>query len=332
MDIPTPRGHDSGSAPLVSIIIPTHNRWPLVLEAVDSALAQEVEGVEVVVVDDGSTDGTADLLEVARPGISVLRQTNRERGAARNAGMRHARGRYVTFLDADDVLEPWYVAQFVERWASAGGRESIYVSPATTWYPEMVRAQRKATTTGRVPPSLSTTDALLRRALRGTIWGVMCAVVPRETALSVGGFPEAREAAGSEDWVFHIRMLASGLSVEFLPCPAARIREHPLRSTNDAQARIAGRQAALRELLETELPGRPLSAAERRLAIAGTHRFCAAQSYRLGDMPQARSYLVEVRHQVGLRVAAPWCGRLWIQTWLGARGSALVRRVRDYLR
>ncbi len=82
-------------APLVSVIVPTYNRWPLVRKAVKSVLAQDMEDVEVVVVDDGSTDGTFKRLGSVGERVRVVRQRNRERGAARSRGIVEARARFL---------------------------------------------------------------------------------------------------------------------------------------------------------------------------------------------------------------------------------------------
>ncbi|HEU5321302.1 MAG TPA: glycosyltransferase family A protein, partial [Methylomirabilota bacterium] len=99
---------DVAAAPAVSVVIPTFNCAPFVAEAVESVRAQTWADLEVVVVDDGSTDDTARVLEPYRQSgaIRYLRQDNRGPSAARNAGIRAARGRYVAFLDADDTIPP----------------------------------------------------------------------------------------------------------------------------------------------------------------------------------------------------------------------------------
>lgn len=119
--IPTIRSHEW---PLASVIIPTFNRAAFLAEAVESALAQEAGRVEVIIVDDGSTDGTADfvseLLAGRWKGAPVLyrRQENRGASAARNLGLSLARGEYVQFLDSDDVIFPRKIsaqAELLER-------------------------------------------------------------------------------------------------------------------------------------------------------------------------------------------------------------------------
>jgi glycosyltransferase involved in cell wall biosynthesis len=87
---------------MISVVIPTHNRYALVLEAVKSVLAQDGCEFEVIVVDDGSTDGTAGAL-AALPGVRILVQPRQGVAAARNAGARIARGEWLAFLDSDDL-------------------------------------------------------------------------------------------------------------------------------------------------------------------------------------------------------------------------------------
>ncbi len=92
--------------PLVSIIIPTYNRRQSLSGTVDSALNQSFLDREVIVVDDGSDDGTDEVLAEYSDSIRVIRRTNGGAAAARNLGMRVARGKWVAFLDSDDTWEP----------------------------------------------------------------------------------------------------------------------------------------------------------------------------------------------------------------------------------
>lgn len=95
------------SHPLVSVLIPAYNAERHVAGAVASALGQTYPNTEVVVVDDGSTDGTADVLApFAERGVRVIRQANAGACAARNRALEEARGDYLQYLDADDFLSP----------------------------------------------------------------------------------------------------------------------------------------------------------------------------------------------------------------------------------
>ncbi len=93
-------------APLVSIIIPTYNRGWILKEAIDSVLSQKFQDFELIVVDDGSTDNTGDILREYQKDIIVIRQKNSGVSAARNKGIYRASGSLVAFLDSDDLWLP----------------------------------------------------------------------------------------------------------------------------------------------------------------------------------------------------------------------------------
>ena len=98
------------SAPLFSVIIPVHNRARVLKNALASVLAQTCQDFEIVVIDDGSTDDPKRVVDsIADARIRFRRQDNRGAGAARNAGIDGAQGRYVAFLDSDDVFLPHHL-------------------------------------------------------------------------------------------------------------------------------------------------------------------------------------------------------------------------------
>ncbi len=96
--------------PLVSIIIPTYNRAAIIGRAIKSALDQTYTNIEVLVVDDGSTDDTATVVK-AFPQVKYILQPHERQAAARNKGKQHARGKYIATLDSDDI---WH-RDFLER-------------------------------------------------------------------------------------------------------------------------------------------------------------------------------------------------------------------------
>ena len=99
----------------VSIVIPVYNGQETIARAIDSALAQSFGGeCEVIVVNDGCTDSTAQILAAYGNRIQIVEQPNRGLAAARNAGIRVAKGEYIAFLDADDVWLPHKLAATVE--------------------------------------------------------------------------------------------------------------------------------------------------------------------------------------------------------------------------
>lgn len=91
----------------ISAVIPTYNRREYVIRAVDSVLAQTVSVEEIIIVDDGSTDGTCETIRARYgSGVSVIRQENAGVSAARNLGVQNARAAWVAFLDSDDTWSP----------------------------------------------------------------------------------------------------------------------------------------------------------------------------------------------------------------------------------
>jgi len=102
-------------APLVSVTVPTYNRWPLVAESIDSVLAQDYPNFEIIVVDDGSTDGTGEHIAATYGDrIEYIWQENQGAAAARNQGIRAARGEYIAFLDSDDTWLPGKLSSQVD--------------------------------------------------------------------------------------------------------------------------------------------------------------------------------------------------------------------------
>src|SRR5712692_2507522 len=99
------------SMPTVSVVIPTYNSAALLREAIQSVLSQTYSDLEVVVVDDGSDDNTESVVHSFGDRVSYVKQDNKGAGAARNHGIKRSRGKYVAFLDADDLWLPGKLAE-----------------------------------------------------------------------------------------------------------------------------------------------------------------------------------------------------------------------------
>lgn len=114
------------SGPLVSIVVPTFNQDAYLAEAIESLLAQDYAHVEVVVVDDGSTDGTAGILDRYRDRIVTERQPNGGQSAALNRGFSLSTGDVVSYLNSDDILRPAAARLAVEAFEAAPEAAFVY--------------------------------------------------------------------------------------------------------------------------------------------------------------------------------------------------------------
>jgi glycosyltransferase involved in cell wall biosynthesis len=194
--------------PLFSLITPLYNKGEYFQETVDSVLGQSCADWEWMIVDDGSTDGS---LEMARQGaagderIQVFTQSNSGPCTARNRGVEEARGEWLLFLDADDVLE----SDCLEGWVAAIIKASYATLHAGTWH-EMTPDGRELTCTRR--PSGHDADdptAVLRdSAIAYAPWHPAAAIVQRD---AVGGdclWDESMNRMVTEDTVFWWRLIA----------------------------------------------------------------------------------------------------------------------------
>jgi glycosyltransferase involved in cell wall biosynthesis len=314
---------EASGSPLVSVVIPTFDRWPLVKEAVESALQQDANHTEVIVVDDGSTDGTSEALTTGFPEVRLLRQANAERGVARNRGAGEARGKYLCFLDSDDVLEPWHVSQLQHLLnRRTADFPPVASAPAVLWDPK----------SGKSRP-LKTADFARRRPLPeacliGTVLPVQGLFVTAFAFSAVGGFPEDRAVAGSEDWVFLAR-LAARFPVDRLPDHSVRIRDHPGRSVLDPVQTEASSLAAMDLMLKEGVCNGPLHGRSRQLVVAGAHMLSAANFYGAGQMVEARRHLADAARGLPAGESVRMLGRRWAQTWLGPAGSRALRAGRN---
>jgi glycosyltransferase involved in cell wall biosynthesis len=132
--------YDDASMATVSVIIPTYNRAPSLSEAIDSVMAQDYHDFEVVVVDDGSTDNTTEILQVF-PKILVVRQDRKGVSAARNAGIAKASGRLIAFLDSDDLWLPGKLSTQVAFLDS--NADALICQTEETWIRNGIRVNPK---------------------------------------------------------------------------------------------------------------------------------------------------------------------------------------------
>jgi len=121
----------------VSVIIPTYNRDAMLKDAVDSVLVQDYRDFELIVVDDGSTDRTPEILKSYREDITVIHQNNQGVSSARNAGIAAASGRLVAFLDSDDIWMPRKLSIQVDFFRA--NTEALICQTEETWIRNGIR-------------------------------------------------------------------------------------------------------------------------------------------------------------------------------------------------
>lgn len=213
-----------------SVVIPTHNRGRVVVQAIESALAQSHGDLEVIVVDDGSTDDTAQRVGRFRDArVRYLRRPHAGVSAARNAGIAAATGDLVAFLDSDDLWKPDKVEAEIAalaRYPSAGGVFSdLEKVDGATFVPSFMRRTRvfsRLLAERAYPEGLLLSPRALYLCLLQEVPIKTPALTVRRSALErVGGFDEAWTS--SEDWEFLLRF-ARRESLVYLDRPLAVIR------------------------------------------------------------------------------------------------------------
>jgi glycosyltransferase involved in cell wall biosynthesis len=208
--------------PKVSVIIPTYNRKDMVTETIESVLNQTMRDFEVVVVDDGSVDNTGEVLMSRFGGrINYIYQTNRGRCVARNRGLLESTGRYVVFLDSDDLLLPGSLeaqSQYLDMHPSTG---VIY---SDGYYCD--EFGRNLERISETRPPLRGKDMLETLVLSNVIIAPHSAMV-RRSCFDALGYPFFDESLSvGEDTEFWIRLARSGCIFEYHDVLTCKYRIH----------------------------------------------------------------------------------------------------------
>lgn len=227
---------------LVSIVIPLFETRPYVRRAVESALAQTHSEVEVILVDDGSTDGGAEEVRdlVASGRVRLIRRPNGGVAAARNTGWRASEGSHLLFLDSDDEIAPRHVETLLGRLARAHPRQVAYceVSRIDVGGEILAGEQRVVAEARR-----RTEGNLLPQLVFGGFFQVHCVLLPRVLVEEAGGFDQ--RFRWCEDFHFHLRLFARGAAACFVDEPLARYRIRPGSKSSDPEIMRRWTRAAL---------------------------------------------------------------------------------------
>ncbi len=317
------RGVTPAGSPLVSVVVPTYNRAYCLPRTVDSALAQTHPSVEVIIVDDGSTDDTSDLV-AARYGddarVRLIRRTNGGVSAARNTGLGDARGDYVALLDSDDVWEPWKLelqlacmrarpdvgmtwTEMVAVDAAGQVIDQQYLRrmySAYRWFPSGGSLFSDSWPLAAFAPDLADVVAdrrfsvgdLSSAILMGNLVHTSSVVLTRERARQVGGFPE-QYRHGGEDYPFHLRTCRLG-PVGYVDVAAIRYQ----RGFPDRLARAENHLhmaraflSVIEPIIQKERRTLKLPASMIRATLAEAHGWIGEAALDAGDMLPALEHL-----------------------------------------
>jgi len=216
---------------LISIIIPTHDSEDYVCQAVDSCLSQTYRPLEIIVVDDGSTDGTRQRLKgyADRGEIIYIYQDNGERSRARNRGLNHARGEFIQFLDDDDLLEK---EKLEKQTAFLNDNPSCFgVYCAASHFGEVEEKFR------RYPRPHA--GVITRDIIRGNFILINTMLTWRSEVR----FDESFRTL--EDWYYWFQISLGGRKFGYIDEKLCRIRRHAGNTSKDALAMLRGELAVL---------------------------------------------------------------------------------------
>lgn len=194
--------------PTVSVIIPAYNVAPFIAETLESLFAQSYQDFEAILVNDGSTDDTEARIAPYRDRLVYIRQPNSGVMAARNAGLRAARGRYIALLDSDDLLLPRFLEVLVGMLESDPNLSVAYPNARYFGWPRHDGKLHQDVFPVAEPVTF---DRVMRRECY--IFGLL--VFRREVIEAVGGYDESLAGQGAEDFELWLRMLRRGYQFRF---------------------------------------------------------------------------------------------------------------------
>lgn len=273
--------------PAVSVVIPAYNREKTVETAINSVLWQTLPAAEILVVDDGSTDNTAAVVEaMGNPLVKLIRQPNGGISAARNTGIRAAASEWVAFQDSDDEWLPRKLEQQmprVIRGDSGGDFVASYCGLLITGSPADLDgdgpAKRQSFTYHPDPSLTPVAGQILETLLMTNPISTQTLVARRETLLAVGLFDEQLKSL--VDWDIAIRLAQAG-AIDFVDEPLVLQRFTPNSITRDSAKRVQSWIHILnkhRALFDAH----PAALANHALRIAGASR-------RMGNRDAAATY------------------------------------------
>lgn len=248
----------------VSVVMPVYNAARYLKESIDSALAQQDVTVQVIAVDDGSSDNSLEILASYGDRVTALSQKNAGPGPARNAAIAQASHPWVAFLDADDLWEPTKLKVQLES-AAATNADVVYTNSVNFGDVERVGDLR-------LPPGRMPAGDVFAALLMDNFITMSSVLVKRQALTDVGGFDD--HFRGTEDWNLWLRLAAESAVFTPVPEPLVKYRwlSTSLSKNHDMMKRM--REVTLLAALQTP-KGQALNWKLRRQALANV-RQCSA--------------------------------------------------------
>jgi glycosyltransferase involved in cell wall biosynthesis len=262
---------------LFSVVIPVFNRAGLLPATLETVRSQTFTDFEVIVVNDGSTDGTREYLR-SIDWVRVVDQDQQGPGAARNAGVKQAHGDYVAFLDSDDLWSPWTLSTFAK--VIAESRPAIVAGR----YVDLPDERGLAAITDEPVRSRVFAD-YLSSSSQPISAGSNTIVIERSTYQRAGGFSERPINAEDHDLMLRLGE-ARGFAAVLAPI-TVRWRRHDSNITADIARTVAGVEHLIEQERAGRYPGGHRRAPERRRIITRHARPVTFHCLREGDLRSA---------------------------------------------
>jgi glycosyltransferase involved in cell wall biosynthesis len=253
---------------LFSVIIPTYNRAGFIVEAVDTVLKQTYQEFEIIVVDDGSIDNTGEVINNKYRSDSRVRyfhKQNEERGAARNFGLRQAKGQYAVFFDSDDLMKPHYLATLAGIIDKYPG---VYLLAGSYNFIGDDKKEIPAPTIELKKEGWYNREFFLE----GNILACNFSICIKNPGYHF--FQEERELVSMEDWLFLLSNLEKE-KIYIVKDICLSMREHDERTMGDNQKVIKAKRKATTWALEHLQLGK----SERNKLMAWSSYFCGIHQY-----------------------------------------------------
>jgi glycosyltransferase involved in cell wall biosynthesis len=244
---------------LFSVIIPTYNRRALLAQALASVRAQVCTDYEIIVVDDGSTDGTREWLAAEQRDVRVLVQNNQGPGAARNLAAQVSVAEYLAFLDSDDLWLPWSLSVYV------GVLERNPRSVLLAGKPFLFHREEEIASVQYADAATQCFEDYLASGDKWRWWGASSFVVERRAFLAAGGFAAARMNCEDADLV--LKLGTAGGFVQVVAPYTFAYRTHDGNITMDIIRSLVGALQMVANEISGVYPGGSARARERREII-----------------------------------------------------------------